>query len=205
VVHTIQIPPTFALCPYAPLCRSAYAPTDLLVHGQTYYAGLISAEGCESSVRLEVTITIDDAPTPTTTDTQQTFCLVDEPTVADIQVNETGVIWYDAPVGGTAYAPTDLLVHGQTYYAGLISAEGCESSVRLAVTITLEESQTATITSDASGAVCLNTFVTYTTESGQSNYLWDVTGGIVFSGGSLNDNFVEVLWDSTVNTTVSVS
>jgi len=204
-VAAIQVNETGVVWYDAPIGGTAYDPTDLLVDGQTYYAGLISAEGCESSVRLEVTVTIDDAPTPTTESNEQTFCLVDEPTVADIQVNETGVVWYDAPISGNAYDPTDLLVDGQTYYAGLISLEGCESSVRLAVIITLEESNSAIITSDTNGLVCFETFVTYTTESGQSNYIWDVTGGIVFSGGGLDDIFVEVLWDSTENTSVSVS
>jgi gliding motility-associated-like protein len=45
------------------------------------------------------------------------------------------VIWYNAPTGGTAYAPTDLLVNGATYYAALVAASGCEGSIRLEVTV----------------------------------------------------------------------
>src|SRR5690606_40903093 len=103
-VADIQVNETGVVWYDAQTGGTAYAPTDLLVHGQTYYAGLISSEGCESFVRLEVTVTIDDAPTPTTTDTQQTFCLVDEPTVADILVSEKVCIWLNARVGRTAYA-----------------------------------------------------------------------------------------------------
>src|SRR5690606_30754729 len=114
---------------------------------------------------------------PTTDSTEQDFCAVDNPTVADIQVNEPGVIWYDMPEGGTAYNPTDALIDGNTYYGSLTSAEGCESSERLAVTVHINDGGDSTIISDAEGDVCLNTIVTYTTESGQSNYVWEVFGG----------------------------
>src|SRR5690606_39383202 len=105
-----------------PTGGTAYAPTTALTNG-IYYGVLISAEGCESSERLEVTVTVGNAETPTTTDTIQDFCLVDNPTVADIVVNETCGIWYGAPTGGTAYASTDLLTTG-SYYGALVFAEG---------------------------------------------------------------------------------
>src|SRR5690606_28991017 len=120
----------------------AYDPTTPLTDG-IYYGVLISPEGCESSERLEVTVTIYDAPTPSTISTTQNFCAVDNPTVADIAVNETGVIWYDAPAGGTAYDSTDPLTKG-IYYGALMSPEGCESSVRLQVIVTVNDAATPT-------------------------------------------------------------
>src|SRR5690606_9190742 len=95
-----------------PVGGTAYDPTDALIDGNTYYGSLTSAEGCESSERLAVTVHINDADTPTTDSTEQDFCAVDNPTVADIQVNEPGVIWYNLPVGGIAYNPTDALIDG---------------------------------------------------------------------------------------------
>src|SRR5690606_3621416 len=68
------------------------------------------------------------------------FCETRNPTIADLSANIIGnleVIWYDAPVGGTAYAPGQLLVHGQTYYATFAPGQGCESTIRLAVVVDL--------------------------------------------------------------------
>src|SRR5690606_40149608 len=87
----------------APTGGNPYDPTDLLVDGNIYYAAANGPNGCESSVRLEVTVTINDTATPTTNDDTQEFCAVDQPTVADLQVNEPNVTWYDAPTGGNPY------------------------------------------------------------------------------------------------------
>src|SRR5690606_22503009 len=125
----------------APTGGTAYAATEPLTTG-SYYGVLVSAEGCESAERLEVTVNVDDADTPTTTDTAQEFCLAHNPTVADINVNEAGVIWYDAPTGGTAYASTDVLTTG-SYYGALVFGE-CESSTRLEVNITVYDNPTPT-------------------------------------------------------------
>src|SRR5690606_34634072 len=84
------------------------ADTTPLVDGGIYYAAQFeTVNNCESANRLEITVIVNDAATPTTTSATQDFCVVDAPTVADIQVNETGVIWYDAATAGTAFANTD--------------------------------------------------------------------------------------------------
>src|SRR5690606_25841369 len=150
--------------------------------------------GCESSERLEVTVTINDTPTPTTDDDTQEFCAVDQPTVADLQVNESNVIWYDAPIDGNPYDPTDPLVNGNTYYAAATGSNGCESSERLEVTVVLNDAQDPVITSDATGPVCLNTVTTYTTESGNMNYIWSYRGGDLIDGDGNNDNFITIQW-----------
>ncbi|MGJ8667527.1 MAG: hypothetical protein ACSHW7_14245, partial [Patiriisocius sp.] len=135
----------------APNGGNAYAPTEALVDGQDYYASQIIA-GCESSVRLMVTANINDAATPTTDDTTQEFCAIDNPTIADLQTNEPNITWYDAPNGGNAYAPTEALVDGQDYYASQIIA-GCESSVRLMVTANINDAATPT-TDDTTQEFC---------------------------------------------------
>ena len=108
------------------------------------------------------------------------------------------------PTGGTAYNLTDVLTDGFTYYASQ-TVDGCESSTRLEVNVSIFSSDSATITSSASGDVCLNTVITYTTEPGNTNYMWDFTGGMVVAGGGIDDNTIEILWDTQDNTTVSLS
>ncbi len=182
-----------------------YDPTDPLVNGLTYYAAATGANGCESSTRLEVEVLIEDTPTPTTSATTQSFCVVNTPTVADLDVNETNITWYDAAVDGNPYDPTDPLVNGLTYYAAATGANGCESSTRLEVEVLIEDTSSPTISSNSNGEICLNTEISYTTEPGNENYIWNVTGGIVNDGGTSQDNFISILWDSLENTTVSVS
>lgn len=134
---------------------TALALTDALANGTTYFASLTdAATGCESSVRLEVTATINDPDAPTTNSATQDFCAIDAPTVADIQVNETGVIWYDAPNMGNMLTSATVLVDQMVYYAAIFDqATGCESSQRLAVTININDTNPPT-TTNASQTFC---------------------------------------------------
>ncbi|MDD4672721.1 MAG: gliding motility-associated C-terminal domain-containing protein [Bacteroidales bacterium] len=68
---------------------------------------------------------------PPTGDSPQEFCA--GATLADIVVAGEAIAWYDAPDGNVLNL-ADLLVDGQTYYATQ-TAEGCESTDYLAVTV----------------------------------------------------------------------
>ena len=127
-------------------------PNTALVNGNKYYAVSV-ANGCESSVRLEVSVVVNNPATPTTSKTTQTFCTVDNPTVADIDVNQNAVVWYNAATGGTVVSSTTALVDGAKYYGTLVDSSGCESSIRLEVTVTVSNVSTPT-TDDASQTFC---------------------------------------------------
>ncbi|ANW97050.1 hypothetical protein AXE80_12475 [Wenyingzhuangia fucanilytica] len=131
---------------------TAYTSADVLVNGNTYYAA--NSDGtCEGSSRLEVTVTVSDAAVPTTTQTTQSFCTVDAPTVADLDATASGTVtWYNQAVGGAAYADTDVLVNGNTYYAANINGS-CESSLRLEVTVEIGDSAVPT-TTEATQSFC---------------------------------------------------
>lgn len=80
------------------------------------------------------------ATVPTLVEGGNLFCGRENPTVNDLSANVTGVdevIWYGAPTGGTAYTGSEPLVQGQTYYGAGRAASGCESEIRLAVTVDL--------------------------------------------------------------------
>ncbi|MFD2890551.1 hypothetical protein ACFS5J_00770, partial [Flavobacterium chuncheonense] len=113
--------------------------------GTYTYGVAVEGDGiCQNLTPKEITFTIVDEIIPTTTNTTQEFCASQNPTVADLQTNETPVIWYDAPTGGTAYAPTTALTNG-IYYAAYQGAT-CESSIRLAVTANITDEATPTTT-----------------------------------------------------------
>ena len=81
-------------------------------------------------------------PTPPVLNTGgDLFCIINNPTIADLTANVTGgsgtITWYDQPTGGTAFNSTDLLTDGTTYYATVTDGNSCESSTRLAVTVDL--------------------------------------------------------------------
>ena len=112
---------------------------DLLVDGD-YYVTQSSDEGCESEAAV-LTVNIVDSPAPTISSNYE-LCEFDNPTIAALsaEINESGeVTWYDSADSMTALSNNATLTDGTTYYATLISDNGCESTERLAVTVTLEQ------------------------------------------------------------------
>jgi gliding motility-associated-like protein/uncharacterized repeat protein (TIGR01451 family) len=151
---------------------TAIAPATALANGIYYGAILDPVTNCESSVRLAVTISINDPVTPTTTDATQDFCLVNAPTVANIQVNESNVVWYNSLTSTTAIAPTTALANGIYYGAVLDPVTNCESSLRLAVTVTVSDPLTPT-TTDATQDFCLvNAPTVANIQVNEANVVW---------------------------------
>ena len=114
-----------------------------LVNGNKYYASAIltSSPACESIERYEVTVTLNDPAKPTTTNTSQSFCLIEAKKVSDLSATGTNLTWYDAPTSGTAYSSSALLLSG-TYYASQ-KVGTCESKNRLEVVVKISNPSNA--------------------------------------------------------------
>jgi gliding motility-associated-like protein/uncharacterized repeat protein (TIGR01451 family) len=151
---------------------TAIAPTTVLANG--IYYGVIKdpVTGCESSVRLAVTITINDPGTPTTTDATQDFCLVNAPTVASIQVNEANVLWYSSLTSNTTIAPTITLANGIYYGAILDPVTNCQSTVRLQVTVTVTNPATPTTTDTTQDFCIVNVPTVANIQVNETNVVW---------------------------------
>lgn len=108
--------------------------TTDLIDATTYFASQ-TINGCESEDRVAVTITIIDLPAAPTGDASQDFCSVDNPTIADLVVNEPTVVWYEVSVGGEAIDLSSPLTDGTFYAAQII--EECESIDRFTVNVSL--------------------------------------------------------------------
>ncbi|WP_173969262.1 Ig-like domain-containing protein, partial [Flavobacterium bizetiae] len=165
---------------YTALTGGTAIPSTTALTSGTYYAALKdAATGCESSARLTVTVNVTDPVTPTTANASQTFCSENNPTVANIQVNETNVVWYSAATGGTPISATTVLVSGD-YFAALKDAStGCESSIRLKVTVTVGGSNVPT-TNNAAQNFCSTSAPTFASiQVNESNVSWfnGATGG----------------------------
>jgi gliding motility-associated-like protein len=78
-------------------------------------------------------------PPPTTTQVNQSFCELENATVADIEASGNNIVWYDTETSTTALDPTETLVDGQDYWAtqSETTSGGCQSDSRLVVTVTI--------------------------------------------------------------------
>jgi gliding motility-associated-like protein len=126
---------------------------DSLTDGTAYFASQTGANGCESSTRTEVLVTIVDAPTPSLNQDGELFCINDNPTLQQLTFNlleynsmVNNVVWYTTIDGMNAVPLTTIMTSGTIYYAVLIDpVTGCESSVRLQVTVDLSACRELTI------------------------------------------------------------
>ncbi len=91
---------------------------------------------CESALRFAVAVTVNDPAAPTGT-AAQSFCTIDNPTVANLTATGSALKWYVAATGGTALVTTTALAT-QTYYASQ-TIGSCESALRFAVAVTVND------------------------------------------------------------------
>jgi len=117
----------------SPTGGSPLSYTTNLVTNTTYYASQ-TVSGCTSPIRLAVAVIIISVPTPSGASNKQ-FC--NRALISDLTLDNTGVIeWYLTPTGGIAQDKNTILSNNTTYYASQ-KLNGCESSVRLPVLVSV--------------------------------------------------------------------
>ncbi|MFP7655102.1 DUF7948 domain-containing protein [Chryseobacterium proteolyticum] len=103
-----------------------------LVSGQTYYASQ-TINNCESN-KIAIQVTVNSTPKPAANTTQD-FCASANPTLANLAVTGTSLVFYNA--GGNILPLSTPLVHGQTYFVTQ-TLSGCESEKQsIAVTLSI--------------------------------------------------------------------
>jgi gliding motility-associated-like protein len=113
-------------------------PSESLVDGEDYWGALPDqTSGCLSAIRLKIMANITVTPPPTTTEVNQVFCAINNPTIANLSATGTGILWYSSETSTIQLNPTALLVDGATYWASQTVASGCESANRLVVNVTI--------------------------------------------------------------------
>ena len=95
------------------------------------------------------TVTITSQPLPTAS-TPQAFCIQQNATLADIEINGQNIKWYNTETTGSLLPNTTLLQNGITYYASQ-TINGCESK-RIAVAVTIHN--TPAPSGDANQSFC---------------------------------------------------
>ncbi len=105
----------------------------VLSDASSYYASQ-TILGCESRNRFAVAVTVNNPAAPTGSATQS-FCAIDNPTVANLTATGTAIKWYSAATGGTALVTTTALATGNYYASQTVGT--CESALRFAVAVTV--------------------------------------------------------------------
>ncbi len=115
---------------------------EVLVDGQSYFAVEQLNGFCESDMRLEITPTVINPPSPDLTATELALCGLDNPTVNELIDLENAiddeVEWFISEEGGEALSSAELLIDDTTYYAQSYDIEtGCINPNRVPVTVDL--------------------------------------------------------------------
>lgn len=114
-------------------------------------------------------------------------------------------------VSGTniSVSPTITSTYTLVSVTGANSLTGTGNSG--SATVTVNSLPTVSFTAQPGTVACVNIDVTYTTQAGQSNYVWTISGILntdytITSGGSTSSNTVTIKWLTTAGTkTVSVN
>ena len=175
---------------YASATSTTPLPATTVLQSNTLYFAASSGAACESVNRVAVYVIVENLSAPTTTSTTQYFCSTTTPTVAEIDIVPSNVIWFDASnneVFGSA-----ALTDGATYYA-YTQGIHCVSTDNIAVTVHVNNPNAGQITL-SNPSPCYGDQVVYTAPAGMSNYTWTVNGGTIIDGGTPTSNTITVEW-----------
>jgi hypothetical protein len=125
--------------------------------------------------------------------------------------NATGYIW-TLPTGGTIISGNNtrsiVVNYSNSAVSGNVTVKGtnsCGQGTPSSLAVTVNPLPIPAITGN--GTVCAgSTGNVYTTASGMTNYAWAVSsGGIISSGGGINDPTVTITWNTAGTQNVSVN
>ena len=122
-----------------------------------------------------------DAPTG---NSPQSFCTGNNPTIANLTATGTTIQWYAAATGGSPLATSIALIDGTTYFASQTISE-CESVIRLAVAVILNDPAAPTGNSVQSFCAINNPTIDNLTAEGTSIQWYPAaTGGTALSSST---------------------
>lgn len=162
--------------------------------------------GCTSSTSENVIV--NGLPTPTLAGPNP-FCpnTIAVYTTEDSQSNYVWTVTGGTIVSGGANTDNTVEVNwnlpgAKTVFVNYTDANGCSGATSSTV---VASSGTVPVVSGNS-VVCQNSEENvYTTQSGQTDYTWTVTGGTITSGGTAGDNSVTIKWNTYGNQSVKVN
>lgn len=190
---------------------------------KTVTVSYTNPNGCASALSASNTITLDPLPVPTFTVEPSDPVCIGEAVTYTTEAGQTNYSWTISGAAGTDYTITaggistssntvtvQWLTNGvKTVTVNYTDANGCTGIAPASNTITLDPLPAPSFTVEPSNPVCLNDAVTYTTEGGQNNYVWDIPGAsgsdYTITGGGVGSNSVTIQWLSSGSKTVTVN
>ncbi|ULC59421.1 gliding motility-associated C-terminal domain-containing protein [Flaviramulus sp. BrNp1-15] len=181
---------------WSPALNSGTGVFDPAVDPANVYIYTVTAVSpCSPDDFAEITVTVDDTPTPVVTDNNPEFCLIDNPVVSDLDstISSSGTInWYEDAALTLPLAGTEALVDSEDYYATQTNGTGCESSTSVQIDVIIHDSPIPAL-DDANEEYCINdgpTIAELTSnisfDSTSYNIVWydAATGGSTISSGT---------------------
>ncbi len=166
--------------------------------------------------------TINPIPTPTLTPSSTNVCKNGNITYTT-EASMSSYVWgfgaltlgtdYAIVSGATAGSNTAViqwLTTGTNSISINYTASGCTNPSATSSAVTVHSLPTITYSPAAPTDACLGAPVTYTTQSGKSNYMWLVPGSTLgtdytITGGGTNDNSATITWLTTGAKSVAVN
>lgn len=166
-----------------------------------------SPQGCLPTIETIDSVTVKASPTPTITGST-IVCAGSKNVIYSTEAGQSNYDW-QISAGGTITSglnTKEISVTWNTDGAQTVSinyqnANGCPAGTATVQSVTVNPVPTPIIT--GSNSVCKNSTQTYTTESGMSNYIWNISGGTILSGQGTN--VVDVKWNTLGSQTISVN
>ncbi|WP_375239963.1 gliding motility-associated C-terminal domain-containing protein [Aurantibacter sp.] len=179
---------------WSPLLNSGTNIFDPALDGTGNYTYTVNAVSpCTINAMATLNITVNDAATPITTVSSATFCLVNSPTVADLNALVTGnnIEWYNDATSIVPLPLTDALIDGEDYYSTQTNSTSlCISSVRAQIDVIVSDEITPTLIFEGE-LFCINDNPTIETLTANiievnptlSNVVWydTITGGTAYT------------------------
>jgi PKD repeat protein len=177
---------------------------------QTVSVNYTNANSCTAATATVKNITVNPLPVPTIIG-NSAACQNSTGNVYTTEAGMTGYTWVvtggSVTAGGTATDRTVTVtwtaLGAQTVSVNYTNGNGCTASSAIVKNVTVNALPAPTLSGPT--PVCVNsTGNVYTTETGMTNYLWNVTGGTITAGGSFS-NTITVTWNTAGPQTVSVN
>jgi uncharacterized protein (TIGR02145 family) len=176
------------------------------VGAQTVDVNYVVGTGCTAASPTVKNITINPLPTPTISG-PAVICLNHTGSYST-EAGKTGYTW--AVTGGTIITGAGTAsvqitwntLGNQSVSVNYVDANGCTAVSPTVYPVQVNTLPVPTIT--GLGAICVGQSTTYTTESGMTLYLWNVSaGGTITAGGGTN--VITVLWNTVGAQSVNVN
>ncbi|HXB10589.1 MAG TPA: hypothetical protein VNZ45_01275, partial [Bacteroidia bacterium] len=181
-------------------CTSIGNTFTLTVNPLPTISGLVSGNVCFSASVQNYNLAYTG-----TTGTPTTYSITWNAPTSLVNVTTTPLPLSPIPISIPANA--NAINNTGTIY--VTNANGCISTGNI-ITLGINALPTPAFTSEPGTSACLNTAVTYATQSGQTNYIWTIAGtaGVdytIISGGSNSDYTTTLKWLTAGSKTVSIN